>query len=644
MSKSTDGRSRDRTLGMHRDITRRDFLQGAALGLAAPLLSRSAGAWATAADADAGIQAAADYYPPALTGLRGSHAGAFETAHALRDGRRWPPARDTAERYDLVVVGAGISGLAAAHFYLAHSPAARILILDNHDDFGGHARRNEFHVDGRLQLMNGGTLSIESPKPYSAVADGLLKSVGIDRERWASTLEDKNFFTARGMSNAVFFDRETFGADKLVLQREGVSPRDYLRDSPLSAQVKKDIVRIEEAQVDHLAGLSSQQKKERLAGISYQQFLLTLVHADPGVCNYYGKLTHGLWGVGIDAVSALDCWGIGMPGFQGMGLQPGSIPRMGYTPAGSADSGWTPVIHFPDGNATIARSLVRRLIPAAMPGAGIEDLITAKADYAQLDRGGAPVRLRLNATVINAQNLGPASNAGGVGITYVRGGEAFRVQAGHCVLACWNMVIPYLCPELPPAQKAALHEPSKVPLLYISVVLRNWRAFDKLGVNRVYAPGGYYSDLRLNEALRIGGYATARDPDEPTVLHVTRTPCAPGLPEREQNKLGRADIMATSFETYERNMREQLGRTLGAGGFDPAHDIRAITVNRWPHGYAHEFNSLFDELKPEGQKVNVVGRAPFGNIAIANADAAAAAYTDKAIDEAYRAIQDLKPG
>jgi spermidine dehydrogenase len=643
LANSHKNKSRDRELGMHREITRRDFLQGAALGLTAPLLPLLGAPTSWAGDVDTGAQAAAGYYPPALTGLRGSHAGAFETAHALRDGRRWDRPRETHEHYDLVVVGAGISGLSAAHFYLAHSPAARILILDNHDDFGGHARRNEFHIDGRLQLMNGGTLSIESPKPYSSVADGLLKSVGIDRDLWASKLEDKKFFSARGMSGGIFFDRETFGADKLVLQHEGVSPTEYLADAPLSAQVKKDIARIEESQVDYLPGLSSPQKKERLAAISYQQFLLTLVHADSGVCDYYRKLTHGLWGVGIDAVSALDCWGVGMPGFQGMAIQPGSIPRMGYTPAGSTNFGWTPVIHFPDGNATVARSLVRRLIPAAIPGAGVEDLITAKANYAELDRAKAQVRLRLNSTVVAVKNLQTRARAANVSISYVRGESAYRVQARHCVLACWNRVIPYLCPELPPAQAAALREPSKVPLLYISVALRNWSAFDKLKVNRIYAPGSYYSDMRLNEMMKIGGYATPREPDEPTVLHATRTPCSPGLAEHDQNKLGRADILATTFETYERNMREQLGRTLGAGGFDPAKDILAITVNRWPHGYAHEFNALFDELKPEGQSVNVVGRARVGNIAIANADAAAAAYTDKAIDEAYRAVQELNP-
>jgi spermidine dehydrogenase len=455
-------------------------------------------------------------------------------------------------------------------------------------------------------------------------------------------LEDKTFYSSQGLSSAVFFDRETFGADYLMPQREGVAAGEFLARAPLSAAAKRGIETIEEQRIDHLPGLTSEEKKLRLASISYEQFLLTLVGADAGVCDYYRSMTHGLWGVGIDAVSALDCWGVGLPGFQGMGLKPGSIPRMGYTPAGVADHGWTPTVHFPDGNATIARSLVRRLVSAAVPGGGLEDLVTAKVDYTKLDRSGSAVRIRLKSTVVRAANLRSGGSPAGVGITYVRDGAAFRVRARHCVLACWNMFIPYLCPELPERQKSALRGTSKVPLVYTSVALRNWIAFKSLGVSQIRAPGSYYSSLKLNEVTRIGEYRSSRDPEEPIIAHVIRTPCSPSLSEREQNKVGRAEIMETSFETYERKLRDQLGRMLGPGNFDPARDIMAITVNRWPHGYAHEFNPLFDALLPETERPHVIGRARCGQIAIANADAASAAYTDAAIDQAYRAVHDLK--
>jgi spermidine dehydrogenase len=202
-------------------------------------------------------------------------------------------------------------------------------------------------------------------------------------------------------------------------------------------------------------------------------------------------------------------------------------------------------------------------------------------------------------------------------------------------------MIPYLCPELPEAQKAALHKIVKTPLVYTSVALRDWTAFQRLGIASVTAPGGYHTSFRLNWPVDIGGYSAERSPEQPILVHMTRTPCQPGLSEFDQNRAGRAELLATPFETFEREIRGQLGRTLAEGGFDPARDITAITVNRWPHGYAPEWNPLWEEPLPMEQQPNVIGRARFGRIAIANSDAGASAYTDCAIDQAHRAVGEL---
>ena len=203
------------------------------------------------------------------------------------------------------------------------------------------------------------------------------------------------------------------------------------------------------------------------------------------------------------------------------------------------------------------------------------------------------------------------------------------------------MIIAYLCPELPEKQREALGYASKIPLVYASVALRNWRPFKNLGIAQVYAPGSYFSSLALNPVIDIGDYRSARSPDEPMLVHLTRAPVQPGLPERDQHRAGRFDILGTSFATFESNIRDQLTRILGPGGFDPARDMTAITVNRWPHGYAYEYNPLFDPDWPKGQEPHVIGRMRFGRIAIANSDAGAAAYTDSAIDQAHRAVQEL---
>ena len=644
---SEDRRSTDRALGMDRSIDRRDFLGGVAVAAGA-----IGGGLLGAPDALAGAswpQDEANYYPPELTGLRGSHVGSFENAHRLRDGDFWSShggAQDTGEAYDLVIVGAGISGLSAAHFYRAAKPGARILILDNHDDFGGHAKRNEFHLDGKLHLLNGGTLGIDSPRPYSAAAGGLLTTLGIDPVALTKSCDRDEIYSSVGLRHGVFFDKKTFGVDRLVAGapapwygQGGSWPR-FLAKAPLADPVRKDILRIETGSTDYLPGLTSEEKKDRLSRMSYRDYLTNIVKADRGVIPFYQSHTHGEWGVGIDAVSALDCWGFYMPGFQGLKLKPGPAPRMSYTPAGYIQGG-SYVFHFPDGNASIARLLVRDLVPGAVPGHDCRDVVTAKVDYARLDRPANAVRIRLSSICVRARNVGDPAASRGVEVAYVRGDGVFTVRARACVLASWNMMIPYLCPEMPAPQKAALHKVVKTPLVYTSVALRNWTAFQRLGVASVTAPGSYHTSFRLNWPVDIGDYVTERSPEAPILVHMTRTPCQPGLPEFDQNRAGRQDLLATSFETFERNIRGELGAALGEGGFDPARDITAITVNRWPHGYAPEWNALWDPPLPEDQLPNVVGRARFGRIAIANSDAGAAAYTDSAIDQAHRAVGEL---
>ncbi len=625
---------------MDRAITRRDFVQGAAVALAAPLLASCDG---VVRAPPPGAQDAPGYYPPLLNGLRGSHPGSFEAAHALRDGSA-PSAlpASTGEHYDLIVVGGGISGLSAAHFHReAAGAGARVLVLDNHDDFGGHAKRNEFVLGGRTQLMNGGTLLIDSPRPYGPVAAGLLRALGIDVEELAKTGWNTSFYEGMGLGNAAFLDRETFGADRLLVGFGKRPLRDVLAQSPFSAKAQTDIQRIEGGGVDFLPGLSSAEKKDRLSRMSYSTFLRDVVQADPSVVTFYQARTHGEWGVGADAISALDCWGIGLPGFEGMKLAPGSIPRMGFTPAGYADTGGSPRFHFPDGNASIARLLVRSLVPAAVPGSTATDVVTARVDYSKLDLPSAPVRIRLNSLATRVHHVGDAQTSRDVEVTYVRGGRTYTARASSCVLASWNMMIPYLCPELPQEQKAALHDLVKTPLVYTSVAVRDWKAFAKLGVSRIYAPGCYHSYMVLNPHSTIGSYQGPLSPEEPNLVHMVRTPCRPGLPEMAQHRIGRDELLATTFETFEREIRAQLARTLADGGFDPARDITAITVNRWPHGYAPEYNPLWDPEGTDADRPWVRGRQRFGRIAIANADAGGGAYTDVAMEQAHRAVNEL---
>ena len=404
----------DKSLGMDRPSARRDFLNGVAVTAGAAALGMGPPAMA-----DATSQDQPGYYPPARTGLRGSHPGSFENAHALRDGTLKVPAGKVPgdeEHYDLIVVGGGISGLSAAYFFRERKPDARILILDNHDDFGGHAKRNEYMLNGKLALMNGGTLEIDSPRPYSAVAGGLLKKLGVDPVKLDEADSKEDFYKSLGLGRGIFFDRETFGADKLIPSAVNIA------DAPLSAQVKADLVRIYEGKTDYMPGLSSDEKKAKLARMSYRDYLLNVVKADPGVVTVFQAMTHGEWGVGIDAVGALEVWAFKMPGFDGLKLDPGPAPHMGVTASGYAEGG-SDTFHFPDGNASIARLLVRSLIPGVLTGHTAEDIVTAKADYTALDKPANRIRIRLSSLAVKVTNVGENTANPSVDVTYTRGGK-----------------------------------------------------------------------------------------------------------------------------------------------------------------------------------------------------------------------------
>ena len=622
-------KSYDHDLGMDQPITRRDFLNGVSIAVGGSLLGTS---WlAGCSSLEFAPEKEADYYPPALAGMRGSHEGSFEVAHGLRDkaAMSFGSVTDTGEIYDLVVVGGGISGLAAAYFFRkAAGQRAKILVLDNHDDFGGHAKRNEFQSGGLLRIGTGGSHSIEDPSDYSPEASSLLRELAIDVERFY-TAYDQKFYQSFGLGQGVFFDKEAFGTDRLAVG-EGTLPwAEFLAKTPLPEPARKDIARLYDATIDYMPNLTEEQKKARLERISYRDFLMDVANIHKDAIPFFQGRTLGYWALGIDAISAWVCEEMGLPGFQGMGLK--------SEPARSEPF----IFHFPDGNASIARLLVRSLIPEAVPGNTMEDVVTSRVDYGCLDKIRGSVKIRLNSTVVHVQHDGLPNSAKEVMVTYIRGGKPHRVRGKFCVLACFNLMAPYICPELPDPQKEALSYAVRSPLVATNVLIRDWTSFHELGIQHVHCPGGYHSEVRLDAPVNLGQYHHSRSPEDPIVLHLYRVPVSPGLPSREQHKIGQWDLFSTSFETFEWNIRDQLGRILSAGGFDPARDIDAITVNRWPHGYAYEHNLLFDPDWSEEELPWVIGRKPFGRISIANSDAGGDAEADAAIDQAYRAVKEI---
>tara|TARA_B110000503_G_scaffold79827_2_gene122474 strand:- start:359 stop:2245 length:1887 start_codon:yes stop_codon:yes gene_type:complete len=619
------------------DITRRDFLNGIALTLGSVASSRDVLA------STSPVAASDTYYPPKLTGLRGTHAGAFEVAHSVAwEGKQWPiPEHKTDEIYDLVVVGAGISGLSAAMLFQQKAGFdTRILLIDNHDDFGGHAKRNEFIVDGKELIGYGGSQSIDTPSAYSKVSAQVLKDLAIETSRFNQYF-DGDFKNKWSLRYGLFFTKKQYGKNILTDNPFHWDPHTVddlnstVKKYPIPDSSKKALINYINGNYSvDLPDWSYQEKIAALRKISYYDFLRQHAKLSHEAIAIFNDSIKSLWGVGWDALSTLEAVRQGLLDSEKLGLK--------YKDIDTHEGENEPYIyHFPDGNAGIARALVRKLIPNSMPGHSMEDLVANKVDYSQLDQEASSVRLRLNSTAVHVEHSYDKQQ---VGVTYIQNDNSFKVQAKHCIMACYNNIIPHICPELPAAQKQAIDYATKIPLVYANVALRNWKAFAKAGFSGFHIPkSNLFDHIVLDFPVSMGGYKFSSNPDQPILLHCSMVPAKPyqNLSGRDQHRLGRQKIYQLSFDDYEKDLFNVLHEALSPFGFDAVNDIAGITINRWPHGYAYEYNELFDP--PEWSPHNgphIAGSAQIGRISIANSDASAYAYVNGAIDAADKAVNE----
>ena len=647
-------------------ITRRDFINGVSYGLAASVAPID---FLKAKNIDP------FKYPPALTGIRGNHPGSFDHAHrlALAGGNFLEEIIDLGESNDLIVVGGGISGLSAAYFYQERTALNQdILILDNHDDFGGHAKRNEFQVDGREILTYGGSQSIESPSYYEEVSKKLMADLGIDFQKFY-TAYDFDYFKNRGLTSSFFFNKETYGENKIVRNvpnyrydinhKNNTKPENIkkvVKEMPISDKSKDEFTRLFLDKTDFFPEMTLEEKFYHLENMSYEEYLRKYHKVGDEVVGLFHTMLWSLWGVGTESIPAFGAFSDGLPGFSGLGFtedegttEPENemydISTYDETIEGFMSKNEVSdepyIFHFPDGNATIARLLVRKMIPNAISGNTMEDIVTAKADYSQLDLPDQNTKIRLESTVISVKNVN-----GGVEVIYVNQGKLYKVSGKKCILACYNGIIPELCPELPNKQKEALKYNVKVPLVWIQVAMKNWHMFANKGISRAISPNSFFNNMYIDFPVSIGDYQYPQTFDEPVVFLMNHVPTRPyeGLTNREQHRKGRYDILKLSFQDYEDKIIDHLSAMFGSDFKEE--DLAGITVNRWAHGYSYEYNSLFDNAFFDGRMPDsmnneryphVMGRKPIGNISIANSDSGGSAYVDAAIVQADRAVNEL---
>ncbi len=635
---------------MTRSITRRDLLNGVAIGAGAGLLASNR--VLAAGEAAMGPAAkASSYYPPTLTGMRGSHPGSFEVAHDLAwRGQKPTQYKSLGEHYDLVVVGAGMSGLAAAWYYrkkMGHDK--RILILDNHDDFGGHAKRNEFHYNGRMLLGLGGAQNIEGLGGYSDEAVSLMNDIGIDQ----AFMDKLGEVTAEdyGLALSTLYGPAEFGMAVpgpdghvavggqwlLLMQGQG----DYvsaIRQLPIPKTEQDKLISLVSGEQDYLADLSLLETWNYIKTTPYNQFLaekVGLAEETIAITNAWLLILGGYTGWNY---SVLEACGGGSPGFRAIGWLGKAASKAGVW---AAESYLSPIRMFPDGNASVARLLVQKMIPGVAPGMkGAADVVTARFDYSALDRDVHPTRIRLNSTAVGVREV-----AGGkVEVDYVKNGAALRVTADHCVLACYNGIIPHLCPQMPEAQKEALKYGVKIPFVYANVLLKDSKAFAKLGGNFYQCPNDPFQWISSAPQVAIGDYQPPQAPEDPMLMFMMGSPMgkppAEDMHVRDVLRLARHKVYATNFAEFEQQIRDQLQSLLGKHGFNHASDIQAITVNRIPHGYAYSYSGLHDPAWEDGKAPHEIGRRQFGRISIANSDSEATPLMNAATDAAWRAVQE----
>lgn len=588
------------------------------------------------------------YYPPALTGLRGSHPGSKENAHsqAWAKQKNWGSTTNLKEDYDLVVVGGGLSGLSAAYFYQQeHGRDKKVLILDNHDDFGGHAKRNEHKIDGDTRLGEGGSESFEYPHEFSETVLNLLKDLGVDLDRF-KTAYDADFFKRNGLGAVTYFNKRIFGENKVVkhpfcdypgfvegLLRPTLSYEKAAKQSPLSEKGKQQLLRVLKSDPKTLKA-PKEEWQQYMRTHSYFDYLKnTLGVNDPGVLRMarHSVVDYGGAPDVMTMEEALESGALGLDYFSWRDALNEVGSDGGYIKNTNTYSVKEPFIHhFPDGNATIARMLVKKMIPDVGSGENVEEIVLSKFNYAELDKPSNSVRVRLNSTVVNVHHGGDPYSSSDVFVNYIYDNKSYQVKAKGVVMACYNMMIPHIVSDLPTKQDAALRRLSKIPLQFTTVGLKNWRALKEMGIGMAMSPGNIHQAVGMDFPISIGGYEYTKTPDDPCILHMRCCLLGEtvGAPRIEQLREARYRMLGLQFRDYEVEIREHLGGMLPKDVFNFDRDVESISVNRWAHGYSYG-------------NPGAIGRQPFGRITIANSDSVNSSLLNRAIEQAWRAIKEL---
>ena len=619
------------TFGSH--ITRRDFLNGALLGVGSALLScKPPPRPATRSSLGPewyGYGGVGDY-----AASHGNTPEVVETAHRLRDGGFALDRVESVEDVDLVIVGAGIAGLAAALEFSKHRrPGQTCLMLDNHPIFGGEAKENEFDVGGvRLigpQGSNGFFMPGAVRDPQTASGDArYYAELGVPRalhyRDWPASEKPLRFspdnyeYLVRGLEQHTSVGH-FFGSGWAI----DVWGR-RLANTPLSESVRAALLQW------HAAGAtrrfaSNEEAVRALDVMTYEQFLTKELHMGPEGARYADQFLASACGLGSDVISAYCASQLPMPGLTDP--VPPDLRRES----------------FPGGNSGFARYFVKRLVPDAIAGSDrFEDIITGRINLGALDRPGQPLRLRLKSTALSVAHEGDPASAGTVRIVYVRDGRLYGVRAKAVIMATGGWMNLHVVRDLPAAYRDAYGQFIHAPFLVANVALTNWRFLHRLGItaaiwDRSDADFGYTCNIR--NPMRVGAYQPPLDPDHPAILTFYTPFHRPGLPARAQVTQGRTELLSTSYPEYERRIAAQMTKLFSASGFRADRDVAGLILNRWGHAFSVPFAGFFGGAS--GKAPRDVIRQPYGRIGFAHSELNGWQHWGPAADEGRRAFTQL---
>ncbi len=614
--------------GMNRDMTRRDFLNGTLLGSGALLLRSAApehlfAQMATPSGNDdwTGYGGVGDY-----ANSNGNTTAVFEAGHQIRDGlfESLPAnAIDTGETYDCVVVGGGISGLAAALIFQRKAGEGKTcLVIDNHPIFGGEAKRNEFLVDGHRLTAHQGSALFWPPYPHSFIARFYesigLKTPRLEYQKWAGPAPEIALTRTPYLGSApygLYFGKK-FG------QPQGVWVTDLktLEGAPVSAKTREEFLRTQSDQSAQKPQYRGDAISRRLDTITLEQHLMEKYGVSRDTVRTFLADEGGGYGLGPDALS----------GYTGYAFDElGPIPEDGTE-------------MFPDGNSGIARLIAKTLIPESIAGShSLEDVCRKNVNFAALDRAGAAARIRLDSTAVWVKHNGDAAKSESVTIAYTRGGKTYRVKARSVVMAGGSWTTRHIVRDLPDDRKEAYAQFHRSPCMVANVAVRNWRFLYKMGISGCQWFEGLGSYLQIRKLALCGTDSPTIGPDSPVVLTIKVLYTYPGKTAEEQGHMGRGEMISTPFREYERQIRQQLTEMFARTGFEASRDIAGIILNRWGHAYASPAPGFYFGKDGKPAPGDVLRAAPFGRIAFANTDLSGMPDHKSSIIEADRAVEQL---